>query len=213
MCGFIAIIGAGFAYAFFSKTRKNNRNKRLYSETGDSYNNGSTYQPDPFAQNARPSPALAASAAVAADNIHGHNNQWDHQQNYNYGNIAPQTPMTSVAKQHDPYYSTGPTQMGYANDPNMNGYYNNNYQQQYYDPNAAYYEQQHYDQNYVDSQKQQYDAYAAPQHQSPVLNHNATNLAPNHAPTTAASNVYSSPHSYPDESVQQAANGNNPSYR
>lgn len=119
--------------------------------------------------------------------------------------------MATVAKQHDPYYSTGPAQMGYANDPNMNGYYNNNYQQ-YYEPNAAYYDQQqHYDHNYVDSQKQQYDAYSVPQHQSPVLNHN--NTAPAHTATTTAtsSNVYSSPHSYPDESVQHSTNGN--SYR
>lgn len=125
--------------------------------------------------------------------------------------MAPQTPMATVAKQHDPYYSTGPAQMGYANDPNMNGYYNNNYQQ-YYEPNAAYYDQQqHYDHNYVDSQKQQYDAYSVPQHQSPILNHNNTAPAHTATTTTTGSNVYSSPHSYPDESVQHSTNGN--SYR
>lgn len=181
VCGFIAIIGAGFAYAFFSKTRRNNRDKRLYSQSGsDNYGNQS-----PHDLYSRPSPALAASAAAAANNIHSHN-QWDNNAPYNY---APQTPMVAVAK-HDPYYSTAPvSQMGY---PTSDPYYNNN-QQQYYDPNAAYYDpqQQHYDPHYVDSQKQQYEPYA--QHQSPVMSNN------NSIPVTTGSNVYSVPHSYSNE--------------
>ncbi|KAI7875740.1 uncharacterized protein EV154DRAFT_526442 [Mucor mucedo] len=182
VCGFIAIIGAGFAYAFFSKTRRNNRDKRLYSQSDDNnYGNGG-----PQDLYSRPSPALAASAAAAANNIHGHN-QYDNNTSYNY---APQTPMVAVAK-HDPYYSTAPvSQMGY---PTSDPYYNNN-QQQYYDPNAVYYDpqQQHYDPHYVDSQKHQYEPYA--QHQSPVLANNNVST-----PITTSSNVYSVPHSYSNE--------------
>ncbi|KAG2236999.1 hypothetical protein INT48_001766 [Thamnidium elegans] len=195
VCGFVAIIGAGFAYAFFSKTRRNNRDKRLYTETGNSYPDNS-YQPDHF--NARPSPAIAASAVAAADQIHsGH--QWDNQP-YNYGNGAPQPPMATVTKQHDAYYSTAPvSQMGYST---SDTYYSNN-NQQYYDPNAgAYYDpqQHHYDPNYIDSQKQQqHDLYTQQQqqhdpylqkHQSPVLNQ---------ATIVPTNNVYSAPHSYSNE--------------
>lgn len=179
VCGFVAIIGAGFAYAFFSKTRRNDRDKRLYSQSDDNY--GNYPHQDLYS---RPSPALAASAAAAADNIHGHT-QWDNNTSYNY---APQAPMAAVAK-HDPYYSTAPvSQMGYpASDP----YYNTG-QQQYYDPNGAYYgQQQHYDPQYVDSQKQQYEPYAQ-QHRSPVLVNTST-------PVTTSSNVYSVPHSYSNE--------------
>lgn len=182
VCGFIAIIGAGFAYAFFSKTRRNNRDKRLHSQSDDVYTGKNGYQQDPYS---RPSPAIAASAVAAAENIHSHN-QWNNNPSYNY---APQTPMVAVGKQHDPYYSTAPvSQMAY---PTSDPYYNNN-QQQYYDPNAAYYDQQHhYDPHYVDSQKQQYDPYAQ-QHKSPVLINN-------NSPIITGSNVYSAPHSYSNE--------------
>ncbi|GAA5811375.1 hypothetical protein MFLAVUS_004809 [Mucor flavus] len=200
VCAFVAIIGAGFAYAFFSKTRKNNRDKRLYSETGDSYPDNS-YQPNHF--NARPSPAITASAVAAADQIHsGH--QWD-KQPYNYGNAAPQPPMATVTKQHDPYYSTAPmSQMGYSTSDTYYSNNTNNHQQQYYDSNAAgaYYDpqQHHYDPNYIDSQKQQQDMYTLQQqqqhdpylqkHQSPALNQ---------ATIVPTNNVYSAPHSYSNE--------------
>ncbi|GAA5806123.1 hypothetical protein HPULCUR_011652 [Helicostylum pulchrum] len=206
VCGFVAIIGAGFAYAFFSKTRRNNRDKRLYSETGDSYPDN-TYQPDHF--NARPSPAITASAVAAADQIHsGH--QWDNQ-HYNYGNAAPQPPMATVTKQHDPYYSTAPvSQMGYSTSDTY--YSNGTNQQQYYDPNVAagaYYDpqQHHYDPNYIDSQKQQQDLYTQQQHDPYLQTHQSPAL--NQATVAPTNNVYSAPHSYSNEEHK-----NNPnSYR
>lgn len=218
VCGFVAIIGAGFAYAFFSKTRRNNRrNKRLYSENGDPYEHHSSYQPDPF-NNTRPSPAMAASAIAAADDIHKHNNNSNHgqwemadQQPYGYNNamMSPQPPMATVAKQHDPYYNS--PQMGYGADPN--NYYNG---QAYYDPNAGYQQQQqqhydpHYDQHYAEPQ---YDPYQQQQqHASPVMNANVMaplpampqQTVPPSTPTTATvvttnSNVYQTPHSYPED--------------
>lgn len=228
VCGFVAIIGAGFAYAFFSKTRRNNRNKRLYSENGDMYNNHNSYQSDPF-KNARPSPALAASAVHAADDIHQHNNnanQWgmmDHQQPYaNYNNnsatmMSPQPPMAVVAKQHDPYYTNSP-QMTYPVDPNAN-YYNN---QPYYDPNMGYQQQQ---QHYV--AEPQYDPYAIQQQQqlqSPVMSNNNTAVSgygPSNtaavAPVVATTNstVYLPPNSYPEgiNKDQPAVPTTNGSYR
>ncbi|KAL9539634.1 hypothetical protein MBANPS3_010150 [Mucor bainieri] len=223
VCGFVAIIGAGFAYAFFSKTRRNNRrNKRLYSENGDPYEHHSSYQPDPF-NNTRPSPALAASAIAAADDIHKHSNnnnnighgQWEmaEQQPYGYNNamMSPQPPMATVAKQHDPYYNS--PQMGYGADPN--NYYNG---QAYYDPNAAYQQQQHYDPHYDQHYAEpQYDPYQQQQHASPVMNANV--MAPLPAmpqqttpstPTTATvvttnSNVYQTPHSYPEDNQKTSA--------
>jgi len=219
VCGFVAIIGAGFAYAFFSKTRRNNRrNKRLYSENGDPYDHHNSYQPDPF-NNTRPSPAMAASAIAAADDIHKHNNnhgQWGmaEQQPYGYNNamMSPQPPMATVAKQHDPYYSS--QQMGYGVDPNT--YYNG---QAYYDPNAGYQQQHydpHYDQHYAEPQ---YDPYQQQQqHSSPALNANTMAPLPTMpqqsvptTPTTATavattnSNVYQTPHSYPEDNQKTSA--------
>lgn len=239
VCGFVAIIGAGFAYAFFSKTRRNNRrNKRLYSDNGELYDHHNSYQPDQF-NNARPSPALAASAIAAADDIHHNSNnhgQWEmaQQQPYGYNNtmMSPQPPMAAVAKQHDPYYNS--PQMGYAVDPNMasNNYYNG---QAYYDPNAGYQQQQqqHYDQHYAEPQ---YDPYAVQQqqHQSPVMHANMASLpalpqqnamsasstvvgSAAAAPiVTTKSNVYQTPHSYPEDNQKTSAptNTNNEgSYR
>ncbi|KAI8637076.1 hypothetical protein BD408DRAFT_425157 [Parasitella parasitica] len=188
VCGFVAIIGAGFAYAFFSKTRRNKRrNKRLDSENGDLYNN--SYHPDPY-NNTRPSPALAASAVAAADGIHSNNNhgQWDMaEQQYNYNSTT--MPMAAVTTQ-DSYYSS--PQMGYAAE--SGNYYHG---QEYY--NTGYQQQQHYD--------PQYDAYAV-QQQSPVMNANMAplpNLPQQNVSSTPIattnSNVYQTPHSYPEEST------------
>ncbi|KAK4516554.1 cholesterol esterase [Mucor velutinosus] len=219
VCGFVAIIGAGFAYAFFSKTRRNNRrNKRLYSENGDPYEHPNSYQPDPF-NNTRPSPAMAASAIAAADDIHKHNNnhgQWEmaEQQPYGYNNamMSPQPPMATVAKQHDPYYNS--PQMGYGVDPN--NYYNG---QAYYDPNAGYQQQQHYDSHYDQHYAEpQYDPYQQQQqHASSVMNTNVMAPLPTMpqqtvAPTsntatvvTTNSNVYQTPHSYPEDNQKTSA--------
>lgn len=245
VCGFVAIIGAGFAYAFFSKTRRNNRrNKRLYSDNGDLYDHHNSYQTDQY-NNTRPSPAMAASAIAAADDIHKHNNnnngQWEmaEQQPYGYNNtmMSPQPPMATVAKQHDPYYNS--PQMGYAAAPNMtsSNYYNG---QAYYDPNAGYQQQQqqhydqHYDQHYAEPQYDPYSVQQQQQHQSPVMN---ANMAPlptlSHQNATSASstvvgsaapppiattnsNVYQTPHSYPEDNQKTSVptNANNEgSYR
>lgn len=164
---------------------------------------------------------MAASAIAAADDIHKHNNtshgQWEmaEQQPYGYNNamMSPQPPMATVAKQHDPYYNS--PQMGYGADPS--NYYNG---QPYYDPNAGYQQQQqqhydpHYDQHYAEPQ---YDPYQQQQHASPVMNANV--MAPLPAmsqqtvpstPTTAAivttnSNVYQTPHSYPEDNQKTSA--------
>ncbi|CEP15442.1 hypothetical protein [Parasitella parasitica] len=182
VCGFVAIIGAGFAYAFFSKTRRNNRrNKRLDSENSDLYNN--SYHPDSY-NNTRPSPALAASAVAAADGIHSNNNrgQWDMaEQQYNYNNTT--MPMAAATTQ-DSYYTS--PQMGYTVD------------------SGNYYGQDYYNSGY---QQPHYDAYAI-QQQSPVMNASMAPL-PNlpqqnlsSAPiATTNSNVYQTPHSYPEEST------------
>jgi hypothetical protein len=200
------------------------------------YDHHNSFQPDPF-NNARPSPALAASAIHAADDIHQHNNnanQWgmmDHQQPYgNYNNnsaamMSPQPPMAAVAKQHDPYYTNSP-QMAYAVDPNTN-YYNN---QPYYDPNMGYQQQQHYDPHYDQQHyaaEPPYDPYAVQQqqHQSPVMSANSNTVVGGYnqsktavvAPpviATTNSTVYSAPNSYPEDAKDHAtAPPTNGSYR
>jgi hypothetical protein len=199
------------------------------------YDHHNNYQSDPFSNNVRPSPALAASAVHAADDIHQHSNnnanQWgmmDHQQPYgNYNNnnstamMSPQPPMATVAKQHDPYYTNSP-QMAYAVDPNTN-YYNN---QPYYDPNVGYqYQQQHqhydshYDQQHYTTEPQ-YDPYAMQQQQQTQSTNGTVVGAYNQSKTAAAvvpavattnSAVYSAPNSYPED--HPAAPTNNGSYR
>ncbi|CAO3683540.1 unnamed protein product [Umbelopsis ramanniana] len=48
ICGFVAIIAAGFGYAFLSKTRRNNRKKRVFGADDDDGMDPSIPAPSPF---------------------------------------------------------------------------------------------------------------------------------------------------------------------
>jgi len=64
-CGFVAIIAAGFGYAFLSKTRRNNRKKRVFGADEDDGMDPSITAPSPFQ---RHNESLApAGAAWEAD--------------------------------------------------------------------------------------------------------------------------------------------------
>jgi hypothetical protein len=64
-CGFVAIIAAGFGYAFLSKTRRNNRKKRVFGADEDDGMDPSIPAPSPFQ---RHNESLApAGAAWEAD--------------------------------------------------------------------------------------------------------------------------------------------------
>jgi hypothetical protein len=129
VCAFVAIIGAGFAYAFFSKTRRQNRRNKDYQQQHDVYNE--TPYSDPFAT--RPSPGITPAVAMnTTESLHYQpayqTQQWEmeHQQQQYYNNqTAMFSPVPATA--NSPYIPpvNYPVQM---NDP-----YNN-----YYDPNAAY---------------------------------------------------------------------------
>ncbi|KAI9485737.1 MAG: hypothetical protein EXX96DRAFT_546286 [Benjaminiella poitrasii] len=171
VCGFVAVIGAGFAYAFFSKTRRNNRKKRLYSENGD-YD-----EPDPF-NSTRLSP-MTATAGIEDVNQHNTNGWMDPTYTNTNNAIMSPPPMAAIPKQ-DMYYNTG-----YA-DPYYNGqqaaYYDMGYQPQFqqYDPYLAQQQQQQQQQQPLPPPP------IVPMH-SPVM------------PATTNSTVYSAPHTYDDE--------------
>ncbi|KAI8877688.1 hypothetical protein K501DRAFT_288266, partial [Backusella circina FSU 941] len=144
VCAFVAIIGAGFAYAFFSKTRRQNRRNQDYQQQHDMYNE--TPYSDPFV--ARPSPGITPAVAMnTTESLHYQpnyqNQQWEMEQQQQYYNnqTAMFSPVPSNAA--SPYAPpvNYPVQM---NDP-----FNN-----YYDPNAAY--------------SQPYENYAA---QPPMASH------------------------------------------
>jgi hypothetical protein len=61
ICGFVAIIAAGFGYAFLSKTRRNNRKKRVFGADDDDGMDPSIPAPSPFQRhNESMAPAGAA---------------------------------------------------------------------------------------------------------------------------------------------------------
>ncbi|KAI8884693.1 hypothetical protein K501DRAFT_284738 [Backusella circina FSU 941] len=173
VCGFVALIAAGFAYAFFSKTK---RNKRKQYENQDIFNDAA-YQSDPF-NKSRPSPAMGA--ALVQDNASPqmqHNTQWDQQNYNNYGyTMSPQPP--AAAMMNDAYYAAPPMNYG---DP----YYNQQQQQpSYYDMG---YQQPVYEQHY------QTPGMATLPPQTPAMTQNTMAAAP-----ITSSNVYSAPHTYDD---------------
>ncbi|KAI8082586.1 uncharacterized protein B0P05DRAFT_537601, partial [Gilbertella persicaria] len=181
VCGVAALLGAGFAYAFFSKTkRRRERQERLNSNSGDPFDSGYNNQADNYNNNGRPSPALAAN------NIH--QNQYEMTEPYQNNNMpSPQPPIaaTVMHAHHDPYYAS--PQMSYATNPSTN-YYN----QPYYDTGMGY--QQHYD-PYVAS---------AP----PVMPFQGNTMAydgSNKVAMQPATNppVYSAPHTYPENILQK----------
>lgn len=177
VCGFVALIAAGFAYAFFSKTK---RNKRKQYENQDIFNDAA-YQSDPF-NKSRPSPAMGA--ALVQDNSSPqmqHNTQWDQHNYNNYGyTMSPQPP--AAAMMNDAYYAAPP--MNYS-DP----YYNQ--QQPYYDMGYQQHQQPIYDQHY-----QTTGMVATLPPQTPAMTQNTMAAAP-----ITSSNVYSAPHAYDEVAI------------
>ncbi|KAI7903802.1 uncharacterized protein BX663DRAFT_505288, partial [Cokeromyces recurvatus] len=120
VCGFLAIIGAGFAYAFFSKTRRNNRKKRVYSSDIGDYG-----EHDPF-NNTRLSPMAVTDDAWMDSTYNNNNNNNNSNNNSTMIPPSPQPPMAAIPKQHDMYYN---------NTTYIDPYYNGQ-QHAYYEPNA-----------------------------------------------------------------------------
>ncbi|KAI8394198.1 uncharacterized protein BYT42DRAFT_553684 [Radiomyces spectabilis] len=152
VCAFVAVLGAGFGYAFFSKVRRNNRKKRLFTDQpSNDFPSQNPYASTVDYEN-RPSPAMTAAAIAAADSIHASKHQgWEHEQpppppmaqygNYGHGYMSPQMPPAT----RDAYYS--PPMPAQALSPTMNypdaaisgAYYAAPQGYPYYDPSYVHY--------------------------------------------------------------------------
>ncbi|KAF7728202.1 hypothetical protein EC973_006596 [Apophysomyces ossiformis] len=218
VCAFVAVIGAGFGYAFLSKTRKKNRKNRLYNQDNlptHDYNSPDNNAHGPF--DSRPSPAMAAAAVVAADNIHQQQqhkpyNNWEDphagsQYAYNHPShgMSPQMPPAAATPTtHDPYYS--PPMTTTALNPAMNypdagvsgAYYNvhspvsNASPTHYYEPA--------YGGNQYDPYAQQQQYTTVPPAATPVVA----------ASTATAGPTYSAPHTYDDPPTQVSQHRQSP---
>ncbi|KAI8996913.1 hypothetical protein BDB01DRAFT_768974 [Pilobolus umbonatus] len=177
VCAFVAIIGAGFAYAFFSKTRRNSRG-RLYENQPADFDSGNVYKREPFSR-ATPTPGEHISPVMA------NKQPWDvEQQQYNYGynntnNTMVSSPPIAAIPTHDTSYYNSPPAMTYGADPNA-GYYNQP-QPGYYQP-AYGYEQPQYD-PYSQPNMVQNTAVPANNYSAPYAYSN--DVSPNPPPTTA----------------------------
>ncbi|KAG2180864.1 hypothetical protein INT43_008443 [Umbelopsis isabellina] len=129
ICGFVAIIAAGFGYAFLSKTRRNNRKKRVFGADEDDGMDPSIPAPSPFQ---RHNETLAPAAAT-----------WETDQkrplgppspyaDYNY----PSPALTQNGVRRSP--PVAHTDAYYAQPPAASPYYDEH--QQTYD-HQTYYEQ------------------------------------------------------------------------
>lgn len=145
--GFVVVVGAAFGFAIFARKKRASR-KQLYD---DFHNTSPSNQNAALAYESRPSPAMAAAAVAAADDIHQQHSAaaagarpWeaydyhDQQQYAPYGQTAfsPQMPPATVT---DQYYSQPMTHpvMNYPDAAISGAYYTHvpyqNNGQQYYD--------------------------------------------------------------------------------
>lgn len=152
ICGFVAIIAAGFGYAFLSKTRRNNRKKRVFGADEDDGMDPSIPAPSPFQ---RHNESLVPAAAA-----------WETDQkrplgppspyaDYNY----PSPALTQNGVRRSP--PVAHTDAYYAQPPAASPYYDDH--QQTYDQQTYYeqYPQQPMEMQHVTSPQmhQQYQYY------------------------------------------------------
>ncbi|KAH8555852.1 hypothetical protein BGW37DRAFT_150080 [Umbelopsis sp. PMI_123] len=130
ICGFVAIIAAGFGYAFLSKTRRNNRKKRVFGADEDDGMDPSIPTPSPFQ---RHNETLAPAGAA-----------WESDQKRPLGPPSPYMDYN--------YPSPALTQNGVRRSPPIANSDPYNYAQQppaagaYYDDHQGYDQQGYYDQ-------------------------------------------------------------------
>ncbi|CAM0140909.1 unnamed protein product [Umbelopsis sp. WA50703] len=127
ICGFVAIIAAGFGYAFLSKTRRNNRKKRVFGADEDDGMDPSIPAPSPFQ---RHNDTLAPAAAWETDQKRplGPPSPYTDYNNY------PSPALTQNGVRRSP--PVGHTDAYYAQPPVASPYYDDHHtydQQTYYE--------------------------------------------------------------------------------